>query len=57
MFFREYSIKVLIVYSLIDFALVVLNLLMFKVCEIIGTSKIEFSNFLDKESIKLNKKN
>ena len=31
---------------LIDFALVVLQLLMFKVCGIIGISKIEFFNFL-----------
>ena len=36
-------------YRLIDFALVVLKLLMFKVCGIIGTSKIEFFNFSGKE--------
>ena len=45
------------VYRLIDFALAVLKLLMFKVCEIIGISKIEFSNFLGTERIKLNQKN
>ena len=37
--------------SLIDFALVVLKLLMFKVCEIIGISKIEFFNLSDAERV------
>ena len=38
---------------LIDIALVVLKLLMFKVCEIIGISKIEFFNFLGNERVNL----
>ena len=40
----------------IDFALVVLELLLFKVCEIIGISKIEFFNFSGNEKIKQIKK-
>ena len=40
----------------IDFALVVLELLVFKVCEIIGISKIEFFNFSGNEKIKQIKK-
>ena len=36
---------------LIDFALVILTLLMFKVCGIIGISKIEFLNFSDNEKV------
>ena len=39
--FKEYSIIFLMVFRLIDFALVVLKLLMFKVCRLTGTSKIE----------------
>ena len=39
-----------------DFALVVSKLLMFKVCVIIGISKIEFLNFSGTERIKQNKK-
>ena len=39
--FKEYSTSFLMVYRLIDFALVVLKLLMFKVCVIIYISKIE----------------
>ena len=39
---------------LIDFTLVVLELLMFKVCGIIGISKIEFYNFSGNERIKQN---
>ena len=42
---------------LIDFALVVLELLMFKVCGIIGISKIEFFNFSGTERVKQNQKN
>ena len=45
MFFKEYSISFLMVCRLIDFALVALKLLMFKVDEIIGIPKIEFFNF------------
>ena len=37
---------------LIDFALVVLKLLMFKVCVIVGISKIEFFNFSGTERVK-----
>ena len=40
-FSKEYLISFLMVFRLIDFALVVLKLLMFKVCRLIGTSKIE----------------
>ena len=41
---------------LIDFPLVVLKLLMFKVCVIIGISKIEFFNFSGTERVKEIKK-
>ena len=44
------------VYSLIDFALVVFVLLMFKVCEITGISKIELFNFSGTEKVKQNLK-
>ena len=37
---------------LIGFAFVVLKLLVFKVCGIIGISKIEFFNFSDTERVK-----
>ena len=40
------------VYSVIDFVLVVLNLLMFEVCGIIGVSKIEFFIFSSAERVK-----
>ena len=40
--------------KLIDFALVVLKLLMFKVCVIIGISKIEIFNFSGTERVKKN---
>ena len=53
-FFKEYSISFLMVCRLIDFALVVLELLMFEVCGIIGISKIEFYNFSGNERIKQN---
>ena len=39
---------------LIDFPLVVIKLLMFKVCGIIGISKTEFFNFSGTEGIKQN---
>ena len=39
------------VYKLIDFALLALELLMFKVCGIIDTSNIEFFNFSAKERV------
>ena len=44
-FLTEYSINFLMISRVIDFLLVVLWLLMFKVWGIIGTSKIEFFNF------------
>ena len=43
-FFKEYLIRFLMIFRLIDFALVI-----FKVCEIIGISKIEFFSFSDEE--------
>ena len=36
---------------LIDFALVILELLMFNVCEIIGISKIQLFNFSGNERV------
>ena len=42
---------------LVDFALVVLYLLMFKIYGIIRISKIEFFNFSYTERVKQNKKN
>ena len=51
-FFKEYLISFLIVYRLIDFALVVLTLLMFKVRVIMGISKIEFFNIFGTERVK-----
>ena len=41
---------------LIDFALVILLLLVFKVCRIIGISEIEFFNFSSNDRVKQNKK-
>ena len=51
--FKEYSISFLMVCRLIDFALVVLKLLMFKVCVIIGIFKIEFFNFPGTEKVNI----
>ena len=42
---------------LIDFALVVLNLLIFRVCGITGTSKIEIFNFSGTERVNNENKN
>ena len=50
-FFKQYSISFLMVCRLMDFAFVVLKLLMFKVCGIIGISKIEFINFSGTEKV------
>ena len=50
-FFKEYSISFLMVGGFIDFALVVLKLLMFKFCGIIGVSKIELFNFSSTERV------
>ena len=41
---------------MVDFALVALKLLMFKVCGTVGISKIEFFNFFGTERVKQNKK-
>ena len=41
--------------SLIDFAAVVPELLMFQVCETIGISKIVFFNFSGNERVKVNR--
>ena len=49
MLFRKYSMSFLMICSLIDFSLVVLKLLMFKVSGIIRISKIKFFNFPDTE--------
>ena len=53
-FSKEYSSSFLRLWRLIDFAVVVLKLLMFKVCVIIGISKIEFFNFSGTERVKCN---
>ena len=50
--FKDYSISFLIVCRLIDFVLMVLKLLMFKVCVITDISKIEFFNFSGTERVK-----
>ena len=42
---------------LIDFAIVIFELLVFKVCGIIGISKIEFFNFSGTERVKQYQKN
>ena len=55
--FKEYSTRFFMVCRLIDFALVVLKLLIFQVCVIIGISKIEFFNFSSTERVKKNQKN
>ena len=49
--FKKYSISFLMISRLIDIALVVIWLLMFKGCRIIGTSKIEFFNFSGNERV------
>ena len=49
---KEYSISFLMVCRLIDIALVVLKLLMFKTCAILGISKINFLNFFGTERVK-----
>ena len=55
-FLKEHSISFLMICRLIDFVLAVLQLLIFKVCEIIGNSKIEFFNSSSTERVKENKK-
>ena len=54
-FFEEYLIRFLMVY-VSTIGLVVLNLLMFKVNEIIRISKINFFNFSGTEGVKQNQK-
>ena len=49
--FKQYSVSFLMVCRLIDFALAVLELLMFKVCGIIGISKMELCNFSGNEMV------
>ena len=56
MFFKEYSGSVRVVYRLINFAIVVLNLLIFKGYVVIGISKIQFFNFSSTEEVKQNQK-
>ena len=51
-FFKEYSTSFLMVTRLTDFVLVFLKLLMFKICEIIDISKIEFFSFSSYERVK-----
>ena len=57
MIFKEYSIRFLMTFRLIDFTLEVLLLLMSKVYGNIGISKIEFLNFPGTERVKKNKIN
>ena len=54
-FFKEHSISFLMACRLIGFVLLVLKLLMFKVCGIIGISKIKFFNCSGIERVKLSK--
>ena len=56
-FFQEYSTSFLVVCRLIDFALVVLTFLMFKVCVVIGISKTKFFRFSSTQRVKENQKN
>ena len=55
-FLKECSISFVLVFRLIDFALVILWLLMLKVCGIIGIWKIEFFNFSVNEWVKKSQK-
>ena len=55
--FKEYPTRFFMVCRLVDFALVVLKLLIIKFCVIIGISKIEFFNFSGTERVKQNEKN
>ena len=50
--FQEYSTSFLMVYRLIDFALIVPKFLIFKVCVVIGISKIEFFKLFGTERVK-----
>ena len=54
-FFKEYLTSFVIVCRLIDFALVALKLLIFKVYVIIGISKIEIFDFSGTERVKNNR--
>ena len=55
-FLKEYSTSFVMVCRLIDFPLVVLKLLMFEVCVIIGISNIGFFSFSGTERVKSHKK-
>ena len=55
-YFKEYFTSFLIISWLIDFALVVIQLLMFKICGIIRILKIAFFNFSGTERVKQNQK-
>ena len=52
-FFKECSTSFLMVGKLIDFALLVLKLLMFKVCVIICNSRMKFSDFSGTERVNI----
>ena len=56
-FFKEYLTRFLLVFRIIDLTLVALKFLTFKVCVIIGISKIDFFNFPGTERVKQNQKN
>ena len=56
-FFKEYSTRFLVVCRLIDFALVVLTFLIFKICVIIDISKTKFFRFSSTQRVKENQKN
>ena len=51
-FLIEYLISFLMICKLVVYALVVLHLLMFKVCGIIGISQIKFFNFSSPDRVK-----
>ena len=51
-FLKEYSASFLMVCRLVAFSIAILKLLMFKVCVIIGISKIKFFNFFGTERVK-----
>ena len=54
-FYKDHSISFLMISRLMDFALVVLWLLVFKVCGIMGISKVVLFNFFGTERVKFRK--
>lgn len=54
-FWKEYAVSFLMKFILIDLVPIVHYLLIFKVCEIMGISKIKFFNFFLNESVEQNK--